>query len=248
MTVAVAPRAAASEPLARPPAAPADDAAPVAEPHAAAPGRRRVGVRRRARRRLRAGAGCRHDPAGVAAGARGACRRRAAGAARRSCPAATASPRCPTLGEDGLGAVVAGAAELRAARRDHACVVVDCGRLADAGARAALALATHVVWTVPAGAEGGTTATALLLDGELAPPPGEALELLAVVATRPAAVDAGEQRALREVVAVRGERLVLIPHVRALAGARESALRTAPKRLAGAVAAIAAVLRREPPP
>lgn len=246
MTAAVAPRATASEPVARPPAEPAV-AAPAAEPRAlphpaAKPAAGGVLV-----------AVCGLEPRAGTTLLAWLLAHEAHAAGERpvllaQLPGGDGLAALPALGDGELGPVVAGASELRAARRDHACVVVDCGLLADAGAQAVLTLATHVVWTVPAGADAGTTATALLLDGELAPPPGDALELLAVVATRPAAVDAGEQRALREVVAVRGERLVLIPHVRALAGARESGLRTAPKRLAGAVAAIAGVLRREPPP
>lgn len=137
---------------------------------------------------------------------------------------------------------------LDAARGEHARVVVDCGRLHAADARATLAVASHVVWTVPAGPGAGETARSLLLDSDLAPPPGGAVELLVAVATRPAVPGARGQRALREVVAERGERLVLVPHVRELAGAAAGAAGgKAPRRLAAAVSAIAGVLTREQP-
>lgn len=137
-------------------------------------------------------------------------------------------------------------AELVSATAAQALVVADCGRLGSAAARIALGMATHVVWTVPAGAAAGETARALLLEGALAPPPGAAPELLAVVATRRKEIPPDGHRACRQVVAERGERLVYVPHVRGLAGGRVP--RATPRRLTPAIAAIAALLRREPPP
>lgn len=123
--------------------------------------------------------------------------------------------------------------------------VVDCGLLQTADAPAALARASHVVWTVPADPRAVGAARALLLESDLAPPPGEAVELLAAVETGRVQSTAPDLRVLRQVVAERCERLVLVPHVRALAGADAGAGATVrlPSHLSAAIAAIAAVLR-----
>jgi MinD-like ATPase involved in chromosome partitioning or flagellar assembly len=138
------------------------------------------------------------------------------------------------------------AAALAAARATQARVVVDCGRLHDAVARRVLADASHVVWTVPADAAAGDTARALLLDSELAPPPGGAIELLAVVATRQAELPPRAARALRDVVAGRAERLVLVPHAGTLA--RGGPGRSSSRRLSSSIGALAGALRRTSSP
>jgi hypothetical protein len=135
-------------------------------------------------------------------------------------------------------------AALAAARERHGIVVVDCGRLHAHDARAALELASHVLWAAPAGPDTGALATSLLLDSDLAPPPGSSLETLVVVATRPASLAPGGHRALRRVATERCERLVLVPHVRPLARGRSSAPPS--RRLGAALHAIGGVLARRP--
>jgi len=154
--------------------------------------------------------------------------------------AGTAAEHAPAADAEQLARALADA------RATQARVVVDCGRLHDAVAQRVLADASHVVWTVPAGPAAGETARALLLDSGLVPPPGGALELLAVVATRPATLSHDAARALRDVVAERAERLVLVPHVRSLA--RGGAGRARARPLSSAIGAIAGPLRRTPSP
>lgn len=167
--------------------------------------------------------------------------------------ATTTAPHAPLVAVCGLApragtTVLSGLLTQALAARDSAATVVDCGLLTAPGADA-LASATHIVWTVPAGPQAATVVSALLLDGDVAPPPGQALELLAVVATTPSdETHDDQQRALLRVAAARCERVVLVPHVRALAGRQADAARVARADLADAVDAIAGALRQPPPP
>jgi hypothetical protein len=168
----------------------------------------------------------------------------AGGGAARPAPArgpdglallASPAEACPELPPQALRAALR--ALLAGARRRHGLVVLDCGTLHAPDARTAAALATHIVWTVPAGPPGPARAGALLVDRTLAPLPDDAREVLAVSATRPAALALRGHRELRAVAAQRSARLVLVPHVRALAAGRGS------RQLATALAAIGGVLR-----
>jgi hypothetical protein len=127
------------------------------------------------------------------------------------------------------------AATLREMRRAHGLTVVDAGRLDGPHAGAALAVATHVVWTAAVGADVPALATAL---AEQPPESAASLvapELLAVVATLPRAA-APPMRELAASAAERCRRLVLLPHDPALAdGARSAGSR-------GALAAIGTFL------
>jgi len=119
--------------------------------------------------------------------------------------AAAAQPS-PQVDRDALDALLA---EANAA---HGLVVIDCSTSWTADSPA-LASATHIIWTTQA----STTAAARVPQvlAALAPPPGRALEALAV--TRVAPARAASVRALRRAVRDRCDRLVLIDHDPALA-------------------------------
>lgn len=99
---------------------------------------------------------------------------------------------------------------LREARSAHGLVVVDGGVLGSAGSRPALAVATHALFVMPATAAGLERAEQLLAT-ELGP-----RHSLALVAMSPAAQPL-RARELRRLAERHVERLVLVPHIAALA-------------------------------
>lgn len=96
------------------------------------------------------------------------------------------------------------------ARAAHGLVVLDCRTLDHPETLGLLALATHVMWALPATRTATAQADVLLASGTM-PTPGRALEALVAVAIQPA-VEASV-RELREQAAHRVERLVLVPHI-----------------------------------
>lgn len=112
-------------------------------------------------------------------------------------------PPAPVAGLDVL---------LNQARDAHGLVIVDCGT-DHLAARPLLERATNVVWTVPA-TPAGLAGGRALFSSDVLPPPGQAREVLAAVASlgrrrvRP--------RALRLLAQARCERVVLVPHSAAL--------------------------------
>lgn len=114
-----------------------------------------------------------------------------------------ATPRRNTTTD--AGAVRALLGEARAA---HGLVIVDCATTWTPDSPP-LASATHILWSTPATPAGLAQARALL-DSELMPAPGRAVEALVATAHQPRA--RVSVRALRRLAAQRCERLVLIPH------------------------------------
>jgi hypothetical protein len=106
---------------------------------------------------------------------------------------------------------VAARAVLRDARAAHGLVVVDCGSISRLEALPALELASHVLWTLPATPLGLKRAELAL--ASLTPRLPAALETLVAVAIAPSGVKTGELRVLAE---RRFDRLLLVPHTRAL--------------------------------
>ncbi|MGH2903319.1 MAG: hypothetical protein ACRDK7_07025 [Solirubrobacteraceae bacterium] len=96
------------------------------------------------------------------------------------------------------------------ARRAHALTVVDGGTLARASDQAAIAIATHVAWMLPASE--GAVARARRVLSRLAPLPGPELIVARAHAQR------APMRALRALAEQRGAPLVLMPRVRDLTG------------------------------
>ena len=123
------------------------------------------------------------------------------------------------------------------ARGAHGLVVADCRTLDHPETPALLALATHVLWTLPATATALAQADVLLASGAL-PAGGRAREALAAVATQPIA--RASVRELRRRAEARAERLVLVPHLTELPQAREPAGEAA----AAALGQIATFIRR----
>ena len=97
---------------------------------------------------------------------------------------------------------------LAQARDVHGLVVLDCGT-GWALDRAALASATHIIWTTPA-TTAGLARARVMLTSQVAPPAGRCREALAAVGMTP--TPAASVRALRCLARGRCERLVLIPH------------------------------------
>lgn len=121
---------------------------------------------------------------------------------------------------------------LEEARAAHGLVVVDGGVLGSAGAWAALAAATHALLVMPATAP-GLRRTEQLLASQLAPRHGATL-----VAVAPAG-RALKPRELRQLAERHVDRLVLVPHIAAVARGEEGA-----DQLELALAALATALRR----
>ena len=94
------------------------------------------------------------------------------------------------------------------ARAAHGLVIVDCATTWSPDSPT-LASATHILWTTPANPVGCARARALL-DSDLMPPPGRAVEALVATAQHPRV--GVSVRALRRLAAQRCERLVLIPY------------------------------------
>jgi hypothetical protein len=123
---------------------------------------------------------------------------------------------------------------LEQARQAHGLTVVDCGT-AHAATRVVSSHASHIIWSLPATPAGVARAEALFASSVLSPP-GRAHEVLAAVATdRPTTV---RVRALRQLARARCDRIVLIPHNRALDASDGG--------LASALAALATTLRSKP--
>jgi hypothetical protein len=101
-------------------------------------------------------------------------------------------------------------AALQASRDAHGLTVVDCGTLGTPDSHVVLDSASHIVWVAPARAGAADLTRGILVESDVAPAPGEACELLAVVATEPSAARA--EAALRDIAAERCRRLVLVPH------------------------------------
>ena len=108
------------------------------------------------------------------------------------------------------GAVCGLLAEARAA---HGLVAVDCAT-SWAPDNPILTMATHILWTIPA-TPAGVARAAALLDSDVLPPAGRALEVLVAIARQPRSPVS--VRALRRLAGQRCERLVLIPHSDAVA-------------------------------
>ena len=123
---------------------------------------------------------------------------------------------------------------LEQAREAHGLTILDCGTDLPA-ARAVSRHASHIVWTLPATQAGVSRARALLAS-DVAPPPGGAREVLAAVASdhQPKA----RVRALRQLARSRCDRVVLIPHSRALDPSDHG--------IAAALTALATTLRSAP--
>jgi Flp pilus assembly CpaE family ATPase len=119
---------------------------------------------------------------------------------------ATAPATLPSPDPDALRAL------LEQARAAHGLTILDCGT-DHAAARAVSRHASHVVWTMPATPAGVARARALLAS-DVAPPPGGAREVLAAVASDHQS--SVRVRALRQLARSRCDRVVLIPHSRAL--------------------------------
>lgn len=119
-----------------------------------------------------------------------------------------ATPRRNTTTD--AGAVRALLDEARAA---HGLVIVDCATTWTPDSPP-LAAATHILWMTPA-SPGGLARARALLDSELMPAPGRAVEALVATAHQPRA--RVSVRALRRLAAQRCERLILIPHSDAIA-------------------------------
>jgi hypothetical protein len=98
---------------------------------------------------------------------------------------------------------------LRQAQPAHIATIVDCGRVNTPGAAVGLAVASHIVWVVPADDRAAHTVEATLLDGDPGLAPGASSELVAAISHEGAAARA--DLGLRNAVAERCERLVLIP-------------------------------------
>ncbi len=163
----------------------------------------------------------------------------------------------PAFDDDGL-AVMAGPPERLAPLHDEALrgalsdvvadlrarypmVVLDCGTIAGPDARAAVELASHIVWVVAAHRDAAERAERVLGDGLVAPPPGSAAEILVAVASRPPARVGGARRALRALAATRCDRLVLVPYVRRLDLRRDA--RGGSRELGSSLSAIAGAIR-----
>ena len=123
---------------------------------------------------------------------------------------------------------------LEQAREAHGLTILDCGTALPA-ARAVSRHVSHIVWTLPATRAGVSRAYALLAS-DVAPPPGGAREVLAAVASdhQPKV----RVRALRQLARPRCDRVVLIPHSRALDPSDHG--------IAAALTALATTLRSAP--
>jgi MinD-like ATPase involved in chromosome partitioning or flagellar assembly len=127
---------------------------------------------------------------------------------------------------------------LSEARAAHGLVIVDCSTTWTADSPI-LASATHILWSTPATPAGLARARAVL-DSDLMPAAGRAVEALVATAHHPRACVS--VRALRRLAARRCERLVLIPHSDA-ATRGELACDDA---IAHALNGLARTLRRQP--
>jgi cellulose biosynthesis protein BcsQ len=136
----------------------------------------------------------------------------------------------PTTGCEALGAL------LGQARDAHGLVVVDHG-MSWSMDSPVLALATHIVWAIPATPLGVEAAQARL---DVAPPAGRWREVLAATAitSKPRV----SVRAVRKLARRRCEQLVLVGYDEALARGRHTTSETT----LGAISALAATLRRRP--
>ena len=117
--------------------------------------------------------------------------------------ATSPQPTPPLLGAGELGDL------LTAARAEHALTVVDAGTARDPHARAILAAATHVLWTLRLDAGAVEQARALLASRLV--PALAARQAFAVRAGRARERFAGQGPALRQLVADHSARLVLVP-------------------------------------
>jgi hypothetical protein len=98
---------------------------------------------------------------------------------------------------------------LRAARSAHVATIVDCGSLEAGGGSSAIDMASHVIWVLGANARAAETVVEALLDRDPGISVGVTQELVAAVAR-----DGAGSRvdlALRDAVAERAQRLVLVP-------------------------------------
>ena len=146
-------------------------------------------------------------------------------------------------GADGLRVIAAGPGHavgdpeqmrqvLREARAAHGLVVVDGGLLGGLGSRAALAAATHALFVMPA-TTAGLARAEQLLGGALSP-----RHAVALVAVSPSA-QAVRARELRQLAERHVDRLVLVPHIAAVARGEGGA-----GQLELALAGLATALRR----
>lgn len=124
------------------------------------------------------------------------------------------------------------------ARDAHGLVVVDCGT-GWAADSPILAVATHIIWTLPATAAGLGRASSLL-DSDVVPPPGRWREVLAATAAAPR--PSVSVRALRRLAKLRCDHLVLISHDHELANGEPSGGESIMRALSG----LASALRSEP--
>ncbi len=102
---------------------------------------------------------------------------------------------------------------LAEARAAHGLVTVDCATSWTHDSPI-LAAATHILWSIPA-TRAGVARAAALLDSDVLPPAGRALEVLVATAHQPR--PPVSIRALRRLATGRCDRLILIPHSAATA-------------------------------
>ncbi len=122
---------------------------------------------------------------------------------------------CPTRADEQLARL------LIYAREAHRLTVVDCGTLARAPDRLALAAATHIAWVLPATADGVSRARRVLD----AAPATAATQL--VIGRRDPRQSKAPLRELRRIAAERPAPLVLVPHLPGLEPGRLDGARRA---------------------